>query len=247
MTTGAMQVQASRTRFAALAGLAIAAVVAFATMGRPTDSLALLTDAATVEAELASGAIFPGEHVTTAFDLRDSSAGSEVDASSPFAFAADGRTSITSAWATTFASDRYLEFDFNAPLPASLAVSPASFTLRFASTGAVAVACHYIEVRRISTGAVLATHGSALVPLACATGTTYASSTTPLPAVDSTDVANDLRIRVLGSDSGGNGMSVDRTLVAGDTAHAPFELYPVTFRDAAGSTPAELPWELAGP
>lgn len=237
----------SRGRFAALVGLAILAVVASASVGRPTDSLALLADAADSEAELTSGAIFTGERVTTAFDVRDSSAGTEVDASSPFAFAADGRTTATTAWATTFASNRYLEFDLNAPLPPGLAVSSASFTLRFSSTGAVGVACHYFEVRRISTGAVVATHGSALAPLACATGTTFASSTTPIPTVGSTDVANDLRIRVFGNDLGGNGMSVDRATVAGDTAYAAFELYPVTFRDAADSTPAELPWELAGP
>jgi hypothetical protein len=238
--------QESRARLAALAGLAMLAVVASATVARPVDSLALLTDAADVEAELASGAIFPGERVTTAFDLRDSSAGSEVDVSSPFAFAADGRTIATSAWATTFASDRYLEFDLNAPLPAGLAVSPASFTFRFSSTGAAGGACFYFEVRRISTGAVVTTHGSALVPIACATGTTFSSNTTAIPAVDSTDVANDLRIRVFGNDSGANGMSVDRAIVAGDTAYVSFELYPVMFLDGADSTPAELPWELAG-
>lgn len=234
-------------RFAALSGLAIVAIVASTNVARPADSLALLTDAEDVDADLSSGAIFPGERVTTAFDLRDRSSGSEVDASSPLAVAADGRTTATSAWATTFASDRYLEFDLNAPLPAGLALSSASFTFRFASTGAAGTACYYIEVRRLSTGAVLATHGSALVPLACVTGTTFSSTTTPLPAVDSTDVGNDLRIRVFGRDSGGNGMSIDRSTVVGDTAYAAFELYPVMFRDGADSTPAELPWELAGP
>ena len=236
-----------RTRVAAVAGLAVLTLVASATVGRPQGSLALLTDAASAAAGLASGAIFPGERVTTAFHLIDRSSGSDVDASSPFAFPSDGLVATTAAWAAGFSSDRYLEFDLNASLPGGLVVSSASFAFHFSSNSAVGVTCHWFEVRRISTGAVVATHGSASVPVACATGATLLASTVPIPAVDTTGLANDLRIRVFGSDSAADGMRIDRTTVAGETAYAAFELYPVTFRDAADSTPAVVPWELAGP
>ena len=230
-----------------LAGLAGLILVASLTLARPEGSLALLSAGAAVDAGLDSGAIFSGERVTAAFEVGDRSSGSEVDASSPFAFAGDGRTTTTRAWAAGFASDRYLEFDLGAPLPGGLAVQSAAFNLRFSSTGTTGVACHWFEVRRISTNDVIATHGSAALPVACATGTTFSASSTAMPAVDSTDLANDLRIRVFGSDTDGNGMRLDRATVSGETAYATFELYPVTFRDAADSTVDELPWYLDAP
>ena len=236
-----------RARVAVVAGVAILTLVGAASLGRPLGSLALLTDAASATAGLASGSIFTGERVSSAFHVLDRSSGSEVDASSPFAFASDGLVATTAPWATGFSSDRYLEFDLNAPLPSGLAVSSASFTFRFSSGTAVGVTCHWFEIRRISSGAVIATHGSASVPVACATGTTLLASSVALPAVDSTGLANDLRIRVFGNDSAAGGMRIDRATVAGETAYAAFELYPVTFRDAADTTPAIVPWELAGP
>jgi hypothetical protein len=227
-------------------GLVLVTVAASLTVARPWHSLAILTDTATAQAELSSGSIFPGQRVAIAFDVLDRSSGNDADASSPFAFADDARTATSAAWDSAFSPDRYLEFDLNAPLPASLAVSAGTFTFRFSSTGAAGIACHWFEVRRISTGEVIATHGSAVVPVACVTGTTFAASATAIPVVATTDVANDLRIRLFGRDSSGGGMRVDRATVSGQTAHAPFELYPVMFRDAADTTPANIPWELAG-
>jgi hypothetical protein len=233
-------------RTAVVVGLAVLSIGASVSIARPWESLALLTNSADSGSEISTGSIFSGQRLTTAFEIGDASSGSEIDTSSEFAFPFDGRIATTSPWAATFASDRYVEFDLNAPGPAALAVTGATFTFRFSSASAPGVACHYIEVRRISTGVVLATHGSQALPVACATGTTFSASATPIPAIDTTDLANDLRIRVYGSDTAAAGMRVDRATVTGQTAYAAFQLYPVTFRDVADTTPAVVPWELAG-
>jgi hypothetical protein len=73
-------------------------------------------------------------------------------------------------------------------------------------------------------------------------------STTSIASVAaSTDILNDLRIRVLGDDSGSNGMVLDRATVSGATNYGSYTLYPVRFSDAADTTASVAPWELAGP
>lgn len=212
-------------------------------------SMALFTSSDVPTGFLGTKAIFPGERVTPAFVVGDASGGgASVDRSSQFGVSADGRTITSSAWSTVFSSSRYLDFDLNASLPGGMAVSSASFEFGFASTAGGATACYYLEARRISTGAVLGTFGSSGTPVACAAGTTLTLSTTSVAsAVTSTDILNDLRIRVLGRDSGANGTVVDRATVSGATASGSFTLYPVRFSDAADATAATGPWELAGP
>lgn len=188
-------------------------------------------------------ALFPGERVTPAFHVIDGSSGSAVDRSSPYAFSGDGLTTTTSGWSSAFAAGRYLEFDLNAPLASGVALATASFDFRVASSGA-GQACFYFEVRRISNGAVLATHGSSGSPIGCVTGTTLTTFSTPIPAVGSTDLANDLRIRVFGSESASGSMVVDQATVSGSTAYQTFTLYPIMYRDAADSTPDIVPWGL---
>jgi hypothetical protein len=206
-------------------------------------SLAIFTAQHDGTAVFGAKALFPGERVTPAFQVIDGSSGSAVDRSSPFAFSGDGLTTTTSAWSTSFAAGRYLEFDLNAPLAAGVTLSSANFDFRVASTGA-GQACFYFEVRRISTGAVVATHGSSGSPVGCVTGTTLTSFSTAIPSVGSTDLADDLRIRVFGSESAGSSMVVDVATVSGSTAYQTFTLYPVMYRDAADGTPEIVPWGL---
>lgn len=206
-------------------------------------SLAIFTAQHDGIAVFGAKALFPGERVTPAFQVIDGSSGSEVDRSSPFAFSGDGLTTTTSGWSSAFAAGRYLEFDLNAPLASGVAVSTASFDFRVASSGA-GQACFYFEVRRISTGAVVATHGSSGSPVGCVTGTTMASFSTPIDSVASTDIANDLRIRVFSSESASSSMVVDLATVSGLTAYQTFTLYPVMYRDAADGTPEIVPWGL---
>jgi hypothetical protein len=210
-------------------------------------SLALFTDSEAAASVLGSQSIYAGERSTPAFEVADRSSGTAVNGSSSFAFGSDGRTTTTSAWSSAFAADRYLEFDLNASLPDGLGISSGSFTLGFASTMAGSTVCSYFEVRRVSTGAVVATHGSSGSPVACVTGTTLTATSTSIPVLDTSGLANDLRIRVFGRDSGSGGMLLDRAVVTGNTAYAAFTLYPVLFVDSADTTPLATPWDLSGP
>jgi len=227
---------ASTTLLASLAAMSLPSTTAMFTASAGVGGNAIVTKH-----------IFPGTRVTSGFDVRDASSGSEVDRSSPFAVAGDGRTITTSAWSATFAAARLLQFDLGSPLPAGLAVTSPVLRLRFASGGAAATACVYAEVRLASSGSLLATYGSAASPLGCVTGTTLLTLTQAIAVVASTDTANDLRIRVFGDDSGSNGMVVDEVRVTGSTPYAGFSLYPVRFTDAADSTPVTTPWDLQGP
>jgi hypothetical protein len=197
-------------------------------------------------ATFGSKALFPGERVTPAFRIGDASSGVEIDRSSAFAFAADGLTSTTSPWSSAFAADRYLEFELNDSLASGVAVTAAAFDIRLASSGA-GQACYYLEVRRISTDAVLATHGSSGSPLGCVTGTTQSAFSTAIGGVATTTLANDLRIRLYGAESGSGAMVIDLATVTGSTAHQAFSLYPVMVRDAADTTMQLIPWGLAIP
>ena len=207
-------------------------------------TLAVFTARSDTPAVFGTKALFPGERTTPAFQVGDSSSGSLVDRSSPFAFAADNLTSTTSAWSTAFAPDRYLEFDLNASLASGVAVSAATFHFTFASTGA-GQACYDFEVRRISTGEVLGTHGSPGNPVGCVTGMT--SFSTSIASVATTSMANDLRIRVFANESTNGAMRIDLATVSGSTPYQGFTLYPVIVRDAADTTPETTPWKLDVP
>ncbi|MBA2381631.1 MAG: hypothetical protein H0V73_05920 [Chloroflexi bacterium] len=210
-------------------------------------SLALFTAHADPQAVFGTKALFPGERVTPAFVVGDASSGSQVDRSSSFAAAADGLTTTTSAWSTAYAAGRYLEFDLNSSLAAGVAVTTATFDFRFASSGA-GQACYYFEVRRISTGAVIGTYGSSGAPVGCVTGTSQASfSTSIASSLTTTSVANDLRVRAFGKETGSGAMVIDRATVGGSTPYQSFTLYPVMFRDAADTTPELIPWGLDVP
>jgi hypothetical protein len=225
---------------ALLAGLA---TVAVATIGL---SLALFTSGTDGTALFGTKAVFPGERVTPAFQVGDSSSGIEIDKSNALAFSSDGLTATTSAWSSAFAADRYLEFDLNASLPAGLAVSGGTFDIALASGGA-GQACVYFDLRTISTGAVLHTYGGTGSPVGCVTGPTLATFSTSIGALATTSIANDLRVRLFGRESGGAPMVIDQATVGGSTAYQAFTLYPVLFRDAADTTPEIIPWSLAVP
>jgi hypothetical protein len=211
-------------------------------------SLALFSDPKAPTSDFGTQAVFPGERVTPAFVVSDTSGGgSAVDTSSEFAAPSDGRTVATGTWSTAFAANRYLEFDMNGSVPGGLANSSPVFRFRFASTGAAATTCIYLEVRSRASGSVLATYGSSVSPAACVTGTALTTSTVSIPVVDTSNRANDLRVRVLGRDSAAGGMTVDEARFTGANSYGAFSLYPVRYTDAADTTPTSLPWGLAGP
>ena len=239
----AIGIATPRRRFRAVivfAAVGALVSIAFAMVGL---SLAIFTAQTEGVALFGSKALFPGERVTPAFEVGDSSSGVEVDRSNSFAYSGDGLTVTTSTWSSTFAAGRYLEFDLNNSLASGVAVSAATFDLRLASSGA-GQACYYFEVRRISTGAVLGTHGSPGSPVGCVTGTTPTTFSTSIPAAATTSIANDLRVRIFGKESGNAAMVIDQATVVGSTAYQGFTLYPVMFRDAADTTTEIIPWGL---
>ena len=184
---------------------------------------------------------------TSAWDLRDASAGgSAVNVSDPIAFASDGRTVATSTPPTSFSTNRYLEIDTNGPLPTNASPTSASFNMRFAAGVASSTACFYFDLRRASTNALLATHGSAANPVGCVTGTAQTSFSTALPAVSSAAIANDLRVRVYVRRSGGGGGApvVDQAAVSVLTGQGPFALYDDVFTDRLGGGTTTRTWPL---
>jgi len=203
--------------------------------------------------DVASAAITVSLPVTStiassAWDLRDASGGAgETNQSDTSAFASDSRAAPSALFATTFSTTRYVEYSFNAPLAAANVTSSVVFNLNFAGTVAGESTCFYFDVRRISTGAVLATHGSAASPVDCTTTTTFKASSTSLPEVTTSEVANDLAVRVYASSSGAHALNVDRATVSGTNASMPFTLYEKSFADAAaGGSATAVPWSLVG-
>jgi len=187
----------------------------------------------------------PQAVTTSAWDLRDASGGgSALNVSDPIAFASDGHTVATSTPPTSFNSNRYLEIDANGPLPTSAALSSATFNMRFAAGSGSGTACFYFDLRRASTNAVLATHGSAASPVGCVTGTTQTSFSTALPAVSSTAIANDLRVRVYIRGSGTGAPVVDQAAVSVVTSQGAFALYDEAFTDRLSGGTTDRTWPL---
>ena len=189
--------------------------------------------------------LVPQTLTTSAWDLRDASAGgSEVNVSDPIAFASDGRTVDTSTPPTSFNTSRYLEIDANGPLPANVSPISATFNMRFAAGAASSTACFYFDLRRASTNAVLATHGSATNPLGCVTGTAQTSFSTALPTVSSTAIANDLRVRVYIRRSGAGTPVVDQAAASVLTSQGAFALYDEVFTDRLSGGATTRTWPL---
>jgi hypothetical protein len=234
-----------RRRSLRLLILAVALVSVVAGHGIAT-SWALFTEQETRANALSAAAIFRDERGGPAFSVDDRSSGSAVDGSSAIAYDGDGRWFLSRTWPTAYDSGRYLELDLNAPLPAALAASSVSLTVRLSADGAGATACYYVELRRASSGALVSSHGSAGSPLACVTGTSFASTNVALAAVTDSDLANDLRIRLYATDSATGGVRIDRLTVGGST-FATFTLYPLLTRDVNGSDSQLIRWGLAGP
>ncbi len=192
--------------------------------------------------------IFPGTWSIAARDVLDASGGgSEAVKSAPLA-AADGVTVPTASnLAASYAAARYVEFDMNSPQPSGLTVSGAAFNFSVASQGGAGSgnACYFFDVRLRSTNAALATHGSGTNAVGCSSGTTAVTKATVIPSVTSTDIANDLRIRVYLWETGGKKVNIDLATVTGQTPYASFAVNQTQRVDAtSGIAAGAQPWAL---
>jgi hypothetical protein len=183
---------------------------------------------------------------TSAWDLRDASAGAaEANQSDASAFAGDARSASSGNFSTVFSTTRYVQYAYNNALAPGISTSSVAFNLNYAGTSAGDTTCFYFDVRRISTGAVIGTHGSSAAPVSCATGTTFKATTTPLAEVTTSDVANDLQVRIYVSSSGNRPLNVDLATLSGTASAQAFTLYESSFVNSASGTPGTaVPWSL---
>jgi hypothetical protein len=225
-----------------LVSLALSATVM---VGMP-GTTALFTADYPIGNDVAAGRIFRDERTTAAFDVTDASSGSATNQSSATAFGADSRYFLSRVWPTTFDNGRYLELEPNAPLPAGLDTSDVTLNLRLWSDLGTGSVCIYVELRRASDDALVSSHGSSGSPLACTSGTSASTLNVGLNAVGTTDLANDLKIRIFARDSSAGAMSVDQATVSGDSPYASFTLYPTLTREVYSGITETLRWGLSG-
>jgi hypothetical protein len=206
---------------------------------------ALFTDVDPIDADIGAAHIFRGGRDTPAFEVSYVSSGSATDGTSALAIAGDSRYYTGWTWPTAFDTSRYVEADLNAPLPGGLSVSSGQLTVRLASNSTGGTICYFVEVRRASSGSVLSTHGSSGSPQDCVVGTTFSTQTISVSAVNTTDIANDLRIRIYARDSDGAAVRIDRLVFSGSTPQVAFTLYSVLTRDVHDGQSDVIPWGLA--
>ena len=168
---------------------------------------------------------------------------STTPASEQLSFA-DTRVFVTAAWAASTSPSRFVDLDFGGDLPAGLPVSGAALRLRLIANAGGESACGYVAILRTSTKTLLATYGGPSMPAACVAGNSYYGLLVPLSDVATTDIANDLTVRLHFSESNNRPTTLDLATVVG-AAPFPFTLRPVTVRDVASAVPVEWPWALA--
>lgn len=224
--------------------LAALTVVALSFGAGATASRALLIDQESSASTLGSGT-WASTSATVAiagWDIRDSSSGTESNVTDPYAYA-DGIIDSPKGWTTAFSSTIYLAWDYNAPMPAGQALSGANFLFRFIPNVGAETGCFYFEVRRASTDALLGTHGSTSSPVACHTGSTYTTFSTSLPEVSSSDIANDLRIKLFAKESNAKPLKIDLATVSATTSAGTWTLFESSFNDQVEFN-TTTPWKL---
>jgi hypothetical protein len=178
--------------------------------------------------------IFPGARVDPAHKLDDVSSGSVVTKDDTVAYP-DAIIHLTGNWASAFSSTRYSRFDFDNPLPAGVPVSSATFDFRIIPNASGDTACYYFEVHRISDGSLLGTHFSSGSPQ-CVTGATYSTISTSLSEVTTSDIANDMYVKVFQRESNSRGIKIDMATVTLTMFSTTETLFAMAYTDAATGT-----------
>jgi hypothetical protein len=187
--------------------------------------------------------IFSAERSWSFYDLRDAADGSESN-ESWVAGNVDANYYKTKNWPNSFNSGRYMDFSFNSPLPAGVAVASSSFDFTFADDpgGGGENSCYYFEVRKRSDSSLVSTHGSTSSPIGCEAGNTMQTVSTPVTAVTSSTLANDLFVRVFIKESAAKAARVDAARISGQMLGVPFTLYPRRFTDLADGATTTTTW-----
>ena len=191
---------------------------------------------------VASDRSFPAVQTTSAWSVTDASTATASDKTFSTAIG-EGRVFTTGNWITTFSATRYLDFSYAAPLPGGLVASSVSFSFDFADNVGGQTTCIYFEVYRASSTTLIGTHGSSGSPVACVTGTGLTHTSTALAEVTTTDIANDLKVRVYAKESGSTAIRADLAMLVGST-YAGFSLYPTAVGDRSTGTLGTTTWGL---
>jgi hypothetical protein len=207
-------------------------------------ALAGFSSLASSGANLSTQRIFAGVRSAWPSDVRDASGGATETNSSDALSYADGVTVTTKNWTTAFGATRFDDFDFAGGRPAGVPVTSATFNLTFAPSRSNDDSCFYVEVRRASTNALLGTHGSAGSPSACSTGPTVAATVSISAEVTSTDIANDLRLRVYANNSTNRPIKIDLASVTVTTPWFTTTLLEKRWDDEANAAAAVTLWPL---
>ena len=227
--------------------IALLAVIVAGVLGGGTGAVhaAWFSSTSNPTSSFSAKRIFTAARTTYSWDVNDQSSGTNTNVGDPFWATGDSLVRTTKAWATSFAATRYLDFDLVASRPAGLTVTSPTFDFRFRPSTGTDTVCFYFEVRSIGSGSVIATYGTALAPVQCVTGTSYTTVSTPIPAISTTDLMNDLRVRVyVRNNTGARAIQVDQAKVSG-TDFDSFTLYPTSHVDRADTTVLTIPWSLA--
>lgn len=225
-----------RRRLAALAG-------AF-TGGLIVTSLALagFSSATSASHTVQTKRIFSGTRVTGVRRISDASSGTAATADDSLSLA-DAIIKTTGNWATSFSSTRYVQFNLANPLPAGVAVSGATFDFRIIPTVSTDTACYYFEVRRQSDSSLLGTHFSSGSPQ-CVTGSTYTTISTSIAEVTTSDIANDLYVKVFARNSGARPIRIDLATVTLTEYSTTETLFEEAYVDASTGTASTTTWSL---
>jgi hypothetical protein len=223
-----------RRRLAALAGSFTGALI--------MSSLALagFSSGSSATDTVQTKRIFSGARTTGPRTISDNSSGSAVSQTDALSYA-DGTSKTTGSWASSISSTRYVQFNFNGPLPAGVAVSGATFDLRISAAGASDTACFYFEVHRQSDNSLLATHYSS-GSSDCMTGTSFTTLSTSLPEITSSDIANDVYVKVFGRESAAKTWKIDSATLSLTEYSTSETLYQEAWTDASTGTGATTTW-----
>ena len=202
----------------------------------------------TASSSMAAKRIFTGTRTVVPHTLHDVSNGTDTDNSDPV-YATDSLKYITGTWSNNFAANRYVEYDLDSPQPAGLATTAVTFDFGYADSksGGADQACYYFEVRRISTGALVNTYGSSTSPISCNTASTFVTDHTSIVGdVGTTDIANDLRVRVYMKETANATVNwIDLATVTVTTANSTITEYDEAYTDQATGTPTTGAWGVA--
>ncbi len=225
----------------------VAAAVAVAALAAGTGvTLAAFSDTAVNSANtMTAKRIFPGVRSTTGWTVSDAADGSAADRSDP-TVAVDGvRFDTAGGWSNAYSATRYVTFDMSGGRAAGLSTSSVALQMDIGSDGGADTVCYYFEVYRKSTSTLIGTHGNSTTPAACVTGSTIQSTTTSLPEVTSTDIANDLSVKIFAKESANHSMRIDRVAITGSTPYNTFSLFRTSTIDAADGSAATTQWAPA--